>query len=70
MARARFFTEFERDLIRVGVAMGKTPPQIAEALNRTPQGVRVQVRAMRECGTLGNLPLPFTFEEIRAASGE
>lgn len=56
MARGKYFTDFERDLIRVGVKMGKNASQIARAMGRTDTGVRNQIKAMQDAGTLQNLP--------------
>lgn len=58
MARAKFFSNLERDFIRVGLAMGRNAAQIARAIGRTDTGVRNQIRAMKEAGTINDLPLP------------
>lgn len=56
MARGKYFTDFERDLIRVGVKLGKNAAEIARAMGRTDTGVRNQIKAMQDAGTIGNLP--------------
>lgn len=62
MARGKYFTDFERDLIRVGVKMGKNAAQIARAMGRTDTGVRNQIKAMQDAGTIENLPFPIVAE--------
>jgi len=67
MARAKYFTDFERDLIRVGVKLGKNAAEIARAMGRTDTGVRNQIKAMQAAGTLENLP--FEVIQERDAQG-
>lgn len=52
MARGKYFTEYERELIRIGTARGLNPSRIAKAIGRTPQGVRKQVQRMQERGAM------------------
>lgn len=67
MARGRYITDFERDVMRVGVSNGRTVKEIAEFLGRSRMVVYNQINAMREEGTIGNLPLPFVADEIGGA---
>lgn len=62
MARAKYFSDFERDLIRVGVKLGKNAAEIARAMGRTDTGVRNQIKAMEASGTLENLSFEVTQE--------
>jgi IS30 family transposase len=47
MARGKHFSEHERELIRIGIERGLNSVQIAQAIERTPQGVRRQINVMR-----------------------
>jgi IS30 family transposase len=47
MARGKHFSEYERELIRIGIERGLNSVQIAQAMERTPQGVRRQINVMR-----------------------
>lgn len=69
MARARFFTDFERDVIRVGLYHGRKAPEIARFLGRTPVGVYQQIKAMRAAGTLENLPFGFVADDLAKEGG-
>lgn len=64
MARAKLIRDFEKDVIRVGHANGQSGATIARVLGRTRQGVSLQIKAMREEGTLDNLPFEFIANEI------
>ena len=65
MAKAKFISEREREVIRVGLHHGIPQKKIAAALNRSNGAVCQQVQRMREDGTLHDLPLPFMAELIR-----
>ena len=52
MARGKHFSEYERELIRIGIERGFNSVQIARALERTPQGVRRQINLMRAADRL------------------
>ena len=52
MARGKHFSEYERELIRIGIERGLNSVQIAEAIERTPQGVRRQINVMRAADRL------------------
>lgn len=64
MARGKLITDFERDVIRIGISRGATYGQIAKFLGRTKPAVFNQAKAMREAGTLDNLPFCFVATEI------
>ena len=69
MARGKFISEFERDVIRIGVDAGYKAPQIARFLGRTKVVVYRHIEEMTESGTIGNLPLAFVSSEIAGAIG-
>jgi IS30 family transposase len=52
MARGKLFSEYERELIRIGIERGFNSVQIARAIERTPQGVRRQINVMRAADRL------------------
>lgn len=64
MARGKFITDFERDMIRIGHSEGIGDATIARALRRTPASVGQQIKKMRAAGTLDDLPFVFVVEEI------
>lgn len=70
MARGKFISEFERDVIRIGHARGVKNGQIAKYLGRTRECVWQQVRKMQADGTINNLPFSFAAEEIARAMKE
>lgn len=59
MARAKWFSKDELDIIRLGVKAGHGNQRIADYLGRTRQGVAKQINRMREEGTLENYPFDF-----------
>lgn len=54
--RGANFSDFELDVIRVGLSLGKNQAQIAWFLNRSEMAVSRRVKVMREEGTLDELP--------------
>lgn len=67
MAKAKFITDFERDCIRIGHARGVRPVQVARWLKRSRITVHKQIAAMRDAGTLDDLPMCFVVDEIAEA---
>jgi hypothetical protein len=67
MARAKFISDFERDVIRIGVSRGVNAPQIARFLGRTKVAVYQQIAAMDAAGALESGVLPFVADEIANA---
>lgn len=70
MAKAKYISEFERDVMRIGAANGYSAPQIARFLKRGKMVVYNHIKAMERDGTLGDLPLCFVADEIAAAIGK
>ena len=64
MAKAKYISEFERDVMRIGVSKGLKSPQIARFLKRGKMVVYNHIKAMREDGTIDDLPLCFISDEI------
>jgi transposase len=67
MAKAKYISDFERDVMRIGHAKGYKPPQIARFLKRGKMVVYNHIKAMEAAGTLDDLPLCFVVEEIGEA---
>ncbi|AVW90992.1 helix-turn-helix domain-containing protein [Celeribacter baekdonensis] len=67
MAKGKFITEFERDVIRIGYAKGIKAPQIARFLKRGKVVVYNHIKAMEGDGTIGALPMCFMCDEIAEA---
>lgn len=67
MAHGKFITDFERDVIRIGVAHGISVPKIAIFLRRNRVAIHNHKKAMEEAGTLDDLPLGCVAEEIANA---
>ena len=67
MARAKYITEFEKDVIRIGVANGFSAPAIARFLGRQKMAIYRHIELLREEGTLKNVPLEFVASEIANA---
>lgn len=67
MARAKYISEFERDVMRIGHARGLKAPQIARFLKRGKMVVYNHLKAMEADGTLSDLPLCFVADEIAEA---
>lgn len=64
MARGKLFSEFECDVIRVGLVSRHTYAQIARFLGRTPAGVAQMAKRMERAGTLGNMPFDFVRDDV------
>jgi len=64
MARSRYFTDFERDCVRIGISRGIEKATIARAIKRTKVGVGQQVNRMQDDGSLTNLPMIFVVDEV------
>lgn len=67
MAKAKYISTFERDVIRIGYAKGIKAPQIARFLKRGKMVVYNHIKAMEADGTIGELPLSFVADEIADA---
>lgn len=67
MAKGPYITDFERDVIRIGIAAGIKAPKIALFLGRNKMGIYNQIKKMESDGTLQNVPLAFVCDEIAAA---
>lgn len=64
--RGTNFSDFELDIIRLGISLGRNQAQIAWFLGRSEMAVSRRVRAMREDGTLDELPWTHTaIQDIR-----
>ncbi len=67
MARGKFISAFERDVIRIGVHNGQSCARIGEFLGRTRMAIHNHIKAMEREGSLENLPLDFVQEDIARA---
>lgn len=67
MARGKFISDFERDVIRIGISRDLKAPQIARFLGRSKVAVYQQISAMEAEGTMENTVLDFVSEEIAQA---
>lgn len=67
MARAKYISKFERDMIRIGHAHGVNAPSIARFLGRSKVAVYKQIERMTADGTIEDLPFAFVSEEITRA---
>jgi len=70
MAKSRYISEFERNIIRIGVAKGLNAPQIAKFLKRGKMVVYNHIKAMRADDTLNDLPVCEALDEIASAISE
>ncbi|NVK16718.1 MAG: hypothetical protein HWE35_21305 [Rhodobacteraceae bacterium] len=70
MAKAKYISDFERDVMRIGAARGYKAPQIARFLKRGKMVVYNHLKAMESDGTLKDLPLCFVTDEIAEAIGK
>ena len=59
MARGRYISDFELDVIRIAHAHGCGAPQIARYMGRTKMTVYNKIKEMREAGTLDQVPAWF-----------
>ncbi len=67
MARGKYITKFEAEIIRIGLDRGFKAPQIARYLGRTKQAVYNHIEKMESDGTLENMPFDFVADEIARA---
>lgn len=67
MARAKYITNFELDIIRIGVANGFKAPAIARFLGRQKVAVYRHIEILRKSGTLHDVPFEFVANEIAKA---
>lgn len=67
MARGRLITDFERDCIRIGHSRGVSNTAISKFLGRTLPVIGLQIKAMREAGTLTDVPFDFVADEVAKA---
>ena len=67
MARAKYISPFERDIMRIGHSRGINAPTIARFLGRGKLVVYRHLQLMRDEGTLDDLPLCFVCDEIAEA---
>ena len=67
MAKARYISDFERDVIRIGIDAGIKAPKIALFLGRGKMVIYNQIKKMEAEGTIQNKPMGFVCEEIAAA---
>lgn len=70
MARGKFITAFEAEIIRIGVNRGFKAPQIARYLGRTKQAVYVHIEKMRDDKSLQDMQFDFVADEIARAIRE
>lgn len=70
MAKGKYISDFERDVIRIGLAQGLKAPQIARFLKRGKMAVYNHIKAMETEGTLTTLPMCFIANEIGKAIRE
>lgn len=66
MARGKFISDFEREVIRIGVSDGIKAPQIGRFLGRTKVAIYQQIEAMTAAGKMEPTTLPFVADEIAA----
>lgn len=64
MARGKLFSEFECDVIRIGLVSRHSYAQIARFLGRTPAGVAQMAKRMERAGTLENMPFGFVRDDL------
>lgn len=67
MAKAKYITDFEREIIKIGHSQGIYPMQISRYLGRTRVAVHQQIEKMKQDGTIDDLPLAFVVDEIAEA---
>jgi hypothetical protein len=64
MAKSKFITDDEKDLIRIGVALGNSDADIARFIGRKRPTVTVWRHKMIKDGTIGNLPFDFVVDDV------
>ena len=67
MAKAKYISDFEREVMRIGHAKGLKAPTIARFLKREKATVYNHIKAMEKDGTIGELPMCFVVDEIAEA---
>lgn len=67
MARGRYFTEYEKEIIRIGVAYDVPATLVAAYLGRTDRGVRAQIQRMRDADMLGGVPFELIAKPVAEA---
>lgn len=66
MARGRYISDFEADVIRIGHSAGIDQATIARALKRHKSTVGRKIQEMTDRGTIGDLPMCFVCDDIAA----
>lgn len=64
MAKAKLISDFEREIIRIGVDGGFNASQISRYIGRERSTVHKQIEAMTKAEIMGALPRPFICEQI------
>jgi len=64
MAKAKYISDFELDVIRIGVSQGHQGVAIAKYLGRSKQSVYGKIAEMKAAGTLENMPFDFVTSTI------
>lgn len=67
MGHGKSITEFEREIIRIGISGGCNGAQIARYLGRNKQAVYNHIEGMKRDGTINNLPFALVATEILEA---
>ncbi|MCE8508336.1 helix-turn-helix domain-containing protein [Ruegeria pomeroyi] len=67
MAKAKYISDFEREVMRIGHSRGFNAPEIARFLKRGKMVVYNHINRMDADGTLSDLPLCFVADEIAEA---
>ncbi|MBO6603843.1 MAG: helix-turn-helix domain-containing protein [Roseicyclus sp.] len=64
MAKGRYITDFEKMVIRVGVANGHSDADIARFMNRSRPLVTVWRTKMEKDGSIADLPFGFVADDV------
>lgn len=64
MARGRFISDFEADVIRIGHSAGIDNATIARAMGRTKSAIGKYLRRMEEEQTITDLPRSFMADKV------
>jgi len=67
MAKAKYISSFERDVMRIGRAHGFSDAQIGRFCGRQRMTVGNHIKAMIKDGTIDDLPMGFVVDEIAEA---
>lgn len=67
MAKRKYISDFERDVIRIGHANGVSCTQIAKFCGRNRVTIWNHIRAMTDDGTITQLPFGFVVDEVAEA---